>query len=147
MTKSHCVESTAEQARIDDSSLFGWSFLVILAMPMTLTINSSSVLLVRVALAGCYESFQHVKFFCVPSTNNFHSCLCALKTCSYFLCRTAACCIVVVFTVFLVVLTVYSVILSWQCDWGMTRRQCKIRWMELECARDCCKEDIHVNLC
>ncbi len=30
MPKSHCAESTAERARIDHSSLFGGSFLVIL---------------------------------------------------------------------------------------------------------------------
>ncbi len=78
--KSHC----AEWARIDDLSLFGWSFLVILAM--TMTINSNSVFLMRVASAGRKENFAHVH---VPSLNNFHSCLCALKTCSYRLCRTA----------------------------------------------------------
>ncbi len=41
------------------------------------------------SLAGRYESFEHVQKFCLPSTNNFHSCLCALRTCSYRLCRTA----------------------------------------------------------
>ncbi len=30
---------------------------------------------------------------------------------------------------------------------GQTRRQCEIRRMQLECARDCCKVDIRVNLC
>ncbi len=79
--QSHC----AEWGRIDNSSLFGWSFLVILAM----TINSNSVLLVHIASAGRYESFEHVQIFSVPSTNTFHSWLCALKTCSYLLCRTA----------------------------------------------------------
>ncbi len=49
-----------------------WSFLVILEMTMTITINSNSVLLVHVALAGRYESFEHVQTFCVLSTNNFH---------------------------------------------------------------------------
>ncbi len=66
-----------------------WSFLVILAMTMTMTINSNSVLLVRVASAGQYESFEHVQIFRLTSTNNFHSCLCALKTFSYHLCHTA----------------------------------------------------------
>ncbi len=78
MPKSYCAESTAEWGRIDYSSLYGWSFLVILAM--TMTIHSNSVLLMRVASADQYESFEHVQTFCVPSTNNFHSCLCALKT-------------------------------------------------------------------
>ncbi len=56
---------------------------------MTMTIHSNSVLLMRVTLAGQYKSFEHVQNICVPSTNNFHSCLCALKMCSYHLCRTA----------------------------------------------------------
>ncbi len=66
-----------------------WSFLVILAMTMTMTINSNSVLLLCVASADRYETFEHVQIFCVTSTNNFHSCLCALKTCIYRLCPTA----------------------------------------------------------
>ncbi len=87
MLKSHCAESPTEPARIDHSSLYGWSFLVILAM--TMTINLNSVLLVCVASADKYESFEHFQTFCVTSTNNFYYCLCALKTCSYRLCRTA----------------------------------------------------------
>ncbi len=87
MPLSHCAESTAEWGRIDHSSLYRWSFLVILAM--TMTMDSNSVLLMCVASAGEYKSFEHVQKFCVPSANNFHSCLCALKTCSYCLCRTA----------------------------------------------------------
>ncbi len=43
-----------------------WSFLVILAM--TMTINSNSVLLVRVASAGQYECFEHFQKVCVPSS-------------------------------------------------------------------------------
>ncbi len=68
MPQSHCAESTPEWGQIDNSSLFGWSFLVILAMTMTTTINSNSVLLVRVASAGRYESFEHVQKICVPSS-------------------------------------------------------------------------------
>ncbi len=66
-----------------------WSFLVILAMTMTMTIHSNSVLLMHVASAGQYESFEHVQTFCVHSTNNFDSCLCTLKRWSYCLCSTA----------------------------------------------------------
>ncbi len=44
---------------------------------------------VCVASAGQYESFEDVQKFGVPSANNFQSCLCALKTCSYRLCGTA----------------------------------------------------------
>ncbi len=65
-----------------------WSFLIILAMTVTMTINSNSVLLIHVTSAGQHESFEHVQNFCLPSMYNFHSCLCALKTCSYHLCRT-----------------------------------------------------------
>ncbi len=70
------------------SSDHSWSFLVIRAMTMTMTINSNSVLLVRVASAGQYEVFEHVQKVRVPSTNNLHSCLCALRMCSYHVCRT-----------------------------------------------------------
>ncbi len=63
------------------SSDHSWSFLVIREMTMTMTIDSNSVLLVRVASAGQYE----VR---VPSTNNLHSWLCALRMCSYHVCRT-----------------------------------------------------------
>ncbi len=85
MPQSHCTE----WGRIDHSSLYGWSFLVILAMTMTLTIDLNSVLLVHVASAGRYKSFEHVQNFCEPSANNFHSCLCALRICSYRVCHTA----------------------------------------------------------
>ncbi len=59
------------------------SFLLIRAMTMTMTIDLNSVLLMRVASAGQYEVFEHVQNVRVPSTNNLHSCLCALRTCSY----------------------------------------------------------------
>ncbi len=87
MPQSHCAESTPQWGRIDNSSLFGWSFLVILAM--TMTINLNSVLLFLVASAGRYQKFGTVQKVCVPSTNTFHSWLCALKKCSYLPCRTA----------------------------------------------------------
>ncbi len=51
------------QVCLDDHS---WSFLVILAM--TMTINWKSVLLVHVASAGRYESFEHVQKVCIPSS-------------------------------------------------------------------------------
>ncbi len=55
---------------------------------MTMTIDSNSVLLVIVASAGKYKVFEYVQKVCVPSTNNLHSCLSALRTCSYRVCRT-----------------------------------------------------------
>ncbi len=44
MPQSQCAESTAELGRIDHSCLVGGSFLVILAMTMTMKINSNSVI-------------------------------------------------------------------------------------------------------
>ncbi len=123
------------------------SFLVILEMAMTMTINSNSVLLVHVASADRYESFEHVQIFCVPSTNTFHSWLCTLKTCSYLLCCSAymhhsshshcipGCSNCILCHLYMTVRLGH-----------LTRRQCEIRQMELECARDCCKVDIRVNL-
>ncbi len=43
----------------------------------------------RVGSAGEYESFEHVQKLCVASTNEFHSCLCVLRICSYRVCLTA----------------------------------------------------------
>ncbi len=144
MPLSHCAKSTAVWGRIDNLSLFGWSLLVILAT--TMTINSYSVLLVRVASAGRYESFGHVQKFRVPSMNTFNSLLCTLKTCSYLLCHTAY-----------VLYSSHSYCIPgcsncilrhsyMRVRLRQTRRQCKIRWMELECARDCCKVDIRVHI-
>ncbi len=89
MPKSHCAESTAEHGLIDNSCSVGGSFLVILAMTMTMTINFNSVLLIRVTSACQHESFEHVQNFRVPNANTSHSWLCALKTCSFLLWRTA----------------------------------------------------------
>ncbi len=89
MPQSHCAESTAERGRNDHSCSVRGSFLVILAMTMTMTINSNSVPLIWVTSAGHHKSFEHVKKNCVHSASNFYSCLCSLKTCTYRLCRTA----------------------------------------------------------
>ncbi len=74
------------------SSDHSWSFLVILAMTMTMTINSNSVL--------WYESFEHVQKVCVPSTNNFHSCL---KCVVIVFVAQLTCCILVILTVYYVI--------------------------------------------
>ncbi len=145
MSQSHC----AEWGRIDNLSLFGWSFLVIpghSSNDMTMTINPNSVLLVYVASAGRYESFKHDQKICVPSTNTFHLWLCALKMCSYLLCCT---------TYVLYSSHSYCIRGCSNCilchsymtvRLGQTRRQCEIRRMELKCARDCCKVDIRVHI-
>ncbi len=59
-----------------------WSF-------QSIPIHSSNVLLMRIWSAGEYESFEHVQKLCVASTNEFHFCLCVLRTCSYRVCLTA----------------------------------------------------------
>ncbi len=84
MPQSHCPESTPERARMNYSSsrVHLWSF-------QSIPIHSNSVLLMRVWSAGEYESFEHVQNVCVASTNEFHSCLCVLRTCSYCVCLTA----------------------------------------------------------
>ncbi len=87
MPQSHCPESTPEWGRMDNSSGFEWSFLVIRAITMTMTIDSNSVLLVHVASAGQHKVFEHVQKVCVPSMNNSHSCLCALRKRSYCVCH------------------------------------------------------------
>ncbi len=43
----------------------------------------------RVGSPGEYESFEHVQKIRVASMNEFHSCLCVLRTCSYRVCLTA----------------------------------------------------------
>ncbi len=58
------------------SGVHSWSF-------QSIPIHSSSVLLMHVGSAVEYESFEHVQKLCVASTNEFHSCLCVLRTCSY----------------------------------------------------------------
>ncbi len=69
MPKYHSSECTTESARTGHSSLFGGLFLVILVHSGNDNDNDNK--------------------FCVPSANNFHSCIYALKTCSYHLCHTA----------------------------------------------------------
>ncbi len=59
-----------------------WSF-------QSIPIHSNIVILMRAGSAGEYESFEHVQKLRVDSANKFHSCLCALKTCSYRVCCTA----------------------------------------------------------
>ncbi len=75
-----------------------WSFMVILAM--TMTIKSNCVLLVRVASAGRYKSFEHVQNVRVPSANNFHS---RLKHVVIIFVTQLTCCILVILTVYYVI--------------------------------------------
>ncbi len=89
----------------------------------------------RVGSVGEYESFELVQKHCVASVNKFHSCLCALKTCSYRVCRTAYILysshshyILTVFWLFLLYTRsfVHVGTTGASCKW--TRRQCEWRW-------------------
>ncbi len=71
-----------------------WSF-------QSIPINSNSVLLIRVGLAGEYESFEHVQKLCVASTNKFHSCLTHWQRVAIVFVAQLTCCILVILTVFL----------------------------------------------
>ncbi len=91
----------------------------------SIPIHSNTVLLMGVGSAGEYESFEHVQKLCVVSADKFHSCLCALKTCSYRVCRTAY--ILWTFSLYsyciLVVLTVYVYVGQTGASYEWTRRQ------------------------
>ncbi len=109
-----------------------WSF-------QSIHIHSNSVFLMRVVWAGEYESFEHVQKLCVASANKFRSCLCALKTCSYRVCRTADVLysshshyILIVFWLFLLYTRSFLHV-------GETGASC-------EWTRYCCKVDIHVHI-
>ncbi len=105
-----------------------WSF-------QSIPIHSNSVLLMCIGSAGEYESFQHVQKLCVASANKFHSCLCALKTCSYRVCRTAyvlySChshYILTVFWLFLLYTRSFVHVGEIGASYEWTRRQCEWRW-------------------
>ncbi len=76
--------------------------MVILAMTMTMTIHLNSVLLVHVASAGQYESFEHVQKNCVPRANNFlpyaHS-----KRLVIIFVTQLTCCILIIHTVYYII--------------------------------------------
>ncbi len=103
MPQSHCAEYTAEWGRIDHSSLYGWSFLVILAMTMRMTIHSNSVLLMHVASAGQYESFEHVQKFVYPARIIFISAYAHWKLVVIVSVAQLTCCILVVLTVYYII--------------------------------------------
>ncbi len=67
---------------------------------MTITINPNRVLLVCVASAGQYESFEHVQKVCVPSANNIHYCL---KRVVIVFIKQLTSCILVILTVYYVI--------------------------------------------
>ncbi len=81
------------------------------------------------------KSFEHVQKLCVASANKFHSCLCALKTCSYRACRTAYVLysshshyILTVFWLFLLYTMSFVHVGETGASCELTRRQCEWRW-------------------
>ncbi len=160
MPQSYC----AEWGRIDDSSLFGWSFLVILGHSSNDNDNDNQFKLCSshaCSFGRSVRKFWTCSKIYVPSTNTFHLWLCSLKTCSYLVCRTAymlysgqsycipGCsnCIVISYMSTHAPLWVPMLRHSYMTvRQRQTRIQCEIRRMQLECARDCCKVDIRVHI-
>ncbi len=100
MPQFHCANHLPNEDELTIrvcSSDHSWSFLVILAMTMTMTINLNSVLLIHVASAGQYESFEHVQNVYVTSSNNFHS---SLKRVVIAFVARLMCCILVILTIY-----------------------------------------------
>ncbi len=89
----------------------------------------------HVGSAGEYESFEYVQKLRVASANKFHSCLCALKTCSYRVRRTAYVLysshshyILTVFWLFLLYTRSFVHVGETGVSYKWTRRQCEWRW-------------------
>ncbi len=85
MPQSHCPESTPEQGQMDNSSWFKGSFLVIPGHSSNDNDNDNRFeqRSSRACSLGRPVRSLHVQQVCVPSMNNLHSCLCALRMCSY----------------------------------------------------------------
>ncbi len=82
---------------MDHSSLSGghsWSF-------KSIHTHSKSVLLIRIGLAGEYDSFEHVQKLCVANTNKFHSCLTHLQCVAIVFVTQLTYCILVIYTILL----------------------------------------------
>ncbi len=95
MPQSHCAESTPEWGRIDNTSLFEWSFLVILGHSSNDNDNDNQFEQCS-SHPCCFGRLVRKFWTCskslctqqCPARILFISLLCALKTCSYLLCRT-----------------------------------------------------------
>ncbi len=107
-----------------------WSF-------QSIPIHSNSVLLVRVGLAGEYESFEHVQKLRVASTNNFHSCLMHWQHVAIVFATQLTYSILVIRTIFLLYSGCsYCILGHSYCrwDWDIRRMDKKTVRMEMECA-------------
>ncbi len=90
MPKSHCAKSSVEWAWIDHSTWFVFIWEIIAGHSG----NDNDNQFEQCSSHTCSFCRSVLKFWtfqkcCLPSVNNFHSCLCTLKTCCYRLCRTA----------------------------------------------------------
>ncbi len=117
MPQSHCAESTPEWGRIDNSSLFEWSFLVILGHSSNNNDNDNQF--EQCSSRPCSFSRSVRKFWtcskslCTqqcPAWKLFIRGYTHSKRVVIFFVAQLTCCILVIFTVFVFVLTVYYVI-------------------------------------
>ncbi len=95
----------------------------------------------RIESAGKYKSFEYVQKLCVASANKLHSCLCALKTCSYRVCCTAYVLYsshshytLTVFWLFLLYTRSFVHVGETGASCELTIRQCEWRWNVQETA-------------
>ncbi len=115
MPQSHCAESTPEWGRINNSSLFGWSFLVIPGHSS----NDNDNQFEECSSHPCSFGRSVRKFWtCSKSlcTKQFPAQILFIRGYAHwkrvviFFVAQLTCCILVILTVFVVVLTVYYVI-------------------------------------
>ncbi len=120
----HCAECTAEWGRIDNSSLFGWSFLVIPGHSSNDNNNDNQF--EQCSSRPCSFGRSLRKFWTCSKLSCIQQCPAWIlfihgyahwKHVVIFFVAQLMCCIPVILTVFLVVLTVYYVIRTWQWDW------------------------------
>ncbi len=125
MLQSHCAESTPEWGRIDNSSLFGWSFLVIPGHSSNDNDNVNQLQQCSSHLCSFGRSVR--KFWTRSKSLCTQQCPARIlfirdyghwKCVVIFFVAQLTCCILVILIVFMVVLTVYYVIQYWQWDWG-----------------------------
>ncbi len=102
MPQFHCAKSTAERGRIDCSCSVGGLLLVILAMTLTMTINSNSVLLVHVTSLGQHKK-NMFKTFVFPMHILFILGYVHWKCVVIFFVAQLKCCILVILTLYYVI--------------------------------------------
>ncbi len=86
MPQSHCPKSVPELARINHSSWFEWSFLVIRGHSSNDNDNDNPFKQCSSSACSQYEVFEHVQKVHVASANKFHSRWYAWRMCTQLLC-------------------------------------------------------------